>query len=394
VPTFELSNEQEQCVKDIKHWRRNKTKPWYLVSGPAGCGKTELVKEVLQTVKGEVILAGPTGKSALIMSQRTKLPAQTIHSLIYKPAGSGGSREAIERLKEELKVVGESSARGQVLSRELKKLLSEVKPLFNLNVDSALKNAALLVVDEMSMVPEYVIQDLLSFNVPVLFQGDFHQLKPVCSKPFFTPKDTDFELTQVHRQAKDSPIIYLATLAREGKPLPLGKHGDSVVTREVSVEEAMSHDQIIVGKNKTRHATNAKVRHILGRQSQLPEPEDRVMCLHNNAKAGLMNGQQFIVTSFNDIDRTTCTLGIKGDDLNTRFVAHKHYFLEQEPEPWHKQAAENFGYSYAATCHKMQGDQAESVYVLDQSRCFPGQEKAWLYTAATRSQKRLTIKLI
>lgn len=390
--SIELSLEQEQCVKEIKNWRRNKTKPWYLVSGPAGCGKTELVKKVLETVKGEVILAGPTGKSALIMSQRTKRPAQTIHSLIYKPAGTGGNREAIERLKIELASAGENSDRGQVLSRELKKLLSAVKPLFSLNLDSPLKNAALLVVDEMSMVPEYVIQDLLSFNVPILFQGDFHQLKPVCSVPFFNPKDTDFELTQVHRQAKDSPIIYLATLAREGKPLPFGKHGDSTVTREVSVEEAMSHDQIIVGKNTTRHATNAKVRHILGRKSELPEPGDKVMCLGNNAKAGLMNGQKFIVTSYDDIDKHKCILGVKGDDIDTRFVSHKDYFLEKEPEPWHKQSAENFGYSFSCTCHKMQGDQADSVYVLDQSRCFPGQEKAWLYTSITRAQTRLTIK--
>lgn len=390
---FELSNEQEQCVKDIKNWRRNKTKPWYLVSGPAGCGKTELVKEVLRTVKGEVILAGPTGKSALIMSQRTKCPAQTIHSLIYKPAGTGGNRQAIERIKEELKTLDVNTDRSRVLSRELKNLMSAVKPLFNLNLDSNLRNAALLVVDEMSMVPEYVIQDLLSFNIPVLFQGDFYQLQPVCSKSFFKPKDADFNLTQVHRQARDSPIIHLATLAREGKPLPIGRYGESVVTREVSESEAMEHDQIIVGKNKTRHATNAKVRNLLGRTSELPEPGDKVMCLYNNAKACLMNGQKFTVTSFDDIDKHKCILGVKGDDIDTRFVAHKDYFLEKEPEPWHKQSAENFGYSYACTCHKMQGDQADSVYILDQSKFFPGQENAWKYTSLTRAQTRVSIKL-
>jgi exodeoxyribonuclease-5 len=704
VSTFELSNEQEQCIKDIKHWRRNKTKPWYLLTGPAGSGKSELIKKTLETVKGEVILAGPTGMSALIMSQRTGRPAQTIHSLIYKPAGTGGNREAIERMKKELEIVTESSDRGKVLVRELKNLLSAVKPLFNLNLESPLREAALLVVDECfvkgtlvdtpsglvsietlkpgdkvinaigtdsviatskkisqnvcqikagttkitcsenhvfftsrgevfardlrpddrlvstresmrllsdyvstegedrtcsilqhqlwlamaseeaglsrslhgrkkyesgtgekdilsfwntrgsgsgrsnkktksdrrseclqenkrntqeewsqtlstgrkwegtysptektlvgsrarmdtriypnhrewlpapslqighrrsnqndlprnrwrqppfqssqgarsqkrhisgftrvdsveileqgdtrldrfrdadgklylydiqclrhhsfsvqghlvhncSMVPEYVIQDLLSFNVPVLFQGDFDQLPPVASKTSFKASDADFKLTQVHRQAKDSPIIYLATLAREGRPLPIGRYGDSVVTREVSVDSAMSHDRIIVGKNSTRHATNAKIRNILGRVSELPEPGDKIMCLHNNAKAGLMNGQKFIVTSFDDIDKYICSLGVKGDDIDSRFVAHKDYFFEKEPDPWHKQRAENFGYAYAVTCHKMQGDQAPAVYVMDQSRYFRGQEKAWLYTACTRSQTRLTVKL-
>lgn len=392
---MELSAEQERARQKFLSWYRSphKARPYFFLTGPAGSGKTHLTKAILESIKGTVLCAGPTGKSASVLSSRTGLPAQTIHSLIYKPAGTSGNKQTVERLKAELESVGETSEKGKVLSKELKKLLSDVKPLFTLNLDSGLKEAALLVVDECSMVPEPIVQDLLSFGIPVLVQGDPFQLAPVKAKSFFNVNEADFALKEIHRQSKDSPIIYLATLAREGKRLPLGYHGESLVTKEVSTEQAMDHDQIIVGKNSTRHGTNAKVRRVLGRSSLMPEPGDKLMCLHNNAKAGLMNGSKFIATSFDDISKDKCILGVKGDDIESRFVAHKDYFLEKEPDPWLKSSAECFTYSYAATCHKMQGDQADSVFVIDQSRFFPGQEKAWIYTAITRSSKRVTVKI-
>ncbi len=394
--SFELSAEQTRACTSILGWYRSssKSKPYFFLTGPAGSGKTQLTKSVLESIRGTVLCVGPTGKSALVMTQRTGLPAQTIHSLIYKPTGTGGNKEAVGRIQTELVSVGENSDRGRVLSKELQKLLSDVKPLFTLNLDSALRQASLLVVDECSMVPEPIIQDLLSFGVPILVQGDPFQLAPVMAKSFFKTNEADFALTEIHRQALDSPIIRLATLARQGKPLPLGQYGeDCLVTNDVSAEQAMSHEQIIVGKNSTRHATNKKVRSILGRKSEFPEVGDKLMCLHNNAKAGLMNGAKFITTSFDDISQSKCIIGVKGDDINTRFVAHKEYFLEKKPDPWHASTAESFTYSYACTAHKMQGDQASSVYVVDQSRCFPGQEKQWLYTAITRATERITIRV-
>lgn len=391
---LELSAEQERARTAILAWYRSPNrKPWFFLTGGAGRGKTHCVKAVIDCIKGNVLLAGPTGKSAQVMSRAAGRPAQTIHSLIYRPQGTGGDKLAIEKMQAELTTLEAGSERARQLSTQLTKLLSGVKPLFSLNLESALLGANLLVVDECSMLSVDIINDLMSFNVPMLVQGDPFQLQPVMAKPFFKMSEADFCLTQIHRQAKDSPIIYLADLAQQGKKLPLGQYGESRVTRDVSTEEAMAHDQIIVGKNKTRHATNAKVREILGRSSPFPEPGDKLMCLHNNAKAGLMNGGKFIATSYASINETKCSLGIQGDDVNGRVIAHKEYFLEKEPSPWEKSKAECFTYSYAATCHKMQGDQEKAVFVLDQSKCFPGQEKAWLYTSITRSIERVTVRI-
>lgn len=374
-------------------YRSPNRKPWFFLTGAAGCGKTHCVKSVIDSIKGNVILCAPTGKAAAVMSRATGRSAQTIHSLIYRPQGTGGDRLAIEKMQKELLTLEATSDKARQLKAQVDKLLSGVRPLFSLNLESALLEASLVVVDECSMVSSETINDLLSFRVPVLVQGDPAQLLPVMSKPFFKVEEADVCLTQIHRQAKDSPIIHLATLAREGKRLPIGRYGDSVVTRDVSTEEAMAHDQIIVGLNKTRHATNTKVRNILGRASPFPEPGDKLMCLHNNAKAGLMNGCKFLTTSYHDISEFKCSLGIKGDDVNGRVIAHKQYFLEDEPSPWEKSKAECFTYSYAATCHKMQGDQEKSVFVLDQSRYFKGQQQAWLYTSITRAMERVTVRI-
>jgi len=40
----------------------------------------------------------------------------------------------------------------------------------------------------------------------------------------FTQAEPDVMLTEIHRQAGESAIIRLATMAREGRPIPYGEH--------------------------------------------------------------------------------------------------------------------------------------------------------------------------
>ena len=46
------------------------------------------------------------------------------------------------------------------------------RPMFQLNLESALKEAALVVVDEASMIGNMMGEDLISFGCPVLALGD------------------------------------------------------------------------------------------------------------------------------------------------------------------------------------------------------------------------------
>jgi hypothetical protein len=43
--------------------------------------------------------------------------------------------------------------------------------------------------------------------------------------------DDIFQLTEIHRQARDSPVLQLATLARQGLPLIHGAYGERAVQR-------------------------------------------------------------------------------------------------------------------------------------------------------------------
>jgi exodeoxyribonuclease-5 len=402
----QLSAEQERGRTAFLQWYRNphKSKPYFFLTGGAGRGKTFLTKAIIDSIRGNVLLATPTGKAALVLAKATQRPVQTIHSLIYRPQGTGGNKLAIEKADAELKTLDPLTDKAIKLAEQLKKLLSGVKPLFSLNLDSSLSEADLLVVDEASMVGPDTINDLLSFNVPLLVLGDPYQLPPVMAQSFFKANEADFCLTEIHRQAKDSPIIHLAELARQGKPLSVGQYGSSRVTREVSPEEAIAHDQIIVGKNETRHATNHKIRILQNREGDYPNIGEKVICRRNNNKLGLLNGDQFTVTSYEAITKHTGIIGLTNETLSTRVTCHSEFFVMaqvkgkwtvNEPSPWDIPKAECFQYGYVTTAHSAQGSGYPSVYILDQSRCF-GRDIAskWLYTSITRAAERVTIKLL
>lgn len=390
---FELSPEQERGRSAVLQWFRNpnRTKQWFFLNGSAGTGKSSCTVATIESIKGKVLFAAPTAKAALVMSRKGCQGAQTIHSLIYKPKGVGGNKAAIHKMEAELKTLDPNTDKARLLAKELKKLLEGVKPMFSLNLDSALREASLLVVDEVSMVDHFTMQDLLSFNIPILVQGDLWQLPPIGGKNFFKDIPADYTLTQIHRQAADSPVIHLATLARDKKPIPLGNYGDSFVTNDKSKVDALSHDQIIVGKNTTRHATNEKVRMLRGFIGEMPNPGETVICKNNNRELGLTNGDIFKVDSFDIISNNVGIIGVTNEELSTRVICHTQYFVGKEPDPWEKKKRECFSFGYCATAHACQGSEYPSVYMVDQSRYFPGIQSLWKYTGISRASDRITI---
>jgi ATP-dependent exoDNAse (exonuclease V) alpha subunit len=70
--------------------------------------------------------------------------------------------------------------------------------------------AHLAIIDEVSMVNEEMANDLMSFDVPILVVGDPGQLPPIEGAGYFTNREPDIFLREIHRQAADNPIIRLA----------------------------------------------------------------------------------------------------------------------------------------------------------------------------------------
>lgn len=405
---MDWSPKQDAALLAVGEWLANPNRqPLFRLFGYAGTGKTTLARHFAEGCGGLVLFAAFTGKAASVMRANGCVSADTIHRLIYKPQPKSEVRMLelngrIAELETELRNAMPDEER-ELKSEQLqeakaeKKALSEdlKKPSFVLNFDSLVKEAKLLIVDECSMVNEEMGRDLLSFGTPILVLGDPAQLPPVGGAGYFTKDQPDVMLTEIHRQAQDSPIIRLATAIRKGDEIPTGKHGESLVVhrRDLDPESVMAHDQMLVGRNATRKSYNARVRERLGRSSHLPEPPDKLVCLRNDHKVGLLNGEIWITEEGTIVDNDEMALLIRNEENGTVLAcdAHRHPFEGRELEYFERLRAQEFDYGYALTCHKAQGSQWPSVILFDESGCFRKDRKRWLYTAVTRAADRVTV---
>lgn len=395
------SPEQEKALAAVKHWLTSSDKQVFRLFGYAGTGKTTLAKALAEDA-GDVLFAAFTGKAAHVL-QSKGCPASTIHSLIYQVREKSltAVRIAEQRLAKRLQELDPKEVDNDPEVIQLRKVLTEEaananQPFFQLNLDSPVRDADLVIIDECSMVDGRMGQDLLSFGTKVLVLGDPAQLPPVMGEGFFTNAEPDIMLTEIHRQAKGNPIIDLATMIRTFNRPKVGTYGSSVVMpkEELTKEIAMGADQIIVGRNKTRHGYNARLRALHGYEGQLPNPGERVICLRNNHEVGLLNGSIWDVSSALELDTDRIIMDLVNEDgQEVNVEAHTHYFQGREKDlsPFLKREAEEFTYGYAITCHKSQGSQWNSVLVLDEGWCFRDDKWKWLYTAVTRAANRVVI---
>lgn len=369
------SPQQDDALKASAAWlkdigagggRRRLNQQVFRLFGYAGTGKTLLARHLAEHVDGEVAFAAFTGKAALMLRRRGAASATTIHSLIYRPRG--GEEEA---------------------------------PTFVINRDSAAAGAKLIVIDECSMVDEELGRDLLSFGVPVLVLGDPAQLPPVKGGGFFTEHEPDMMLTEVHRQARDNPIIEMSMIVREGGVLAPGQYGDSRVIsrRDLKAEDVLASDQVLVGRNKSRRAYNIRMRQLIGRWDWRPASGDKLVCLRNNRKKGLLNGGLWVVKEVGAPKRGQFALRVapeeKPDGKAIAVTVPPHCFDPEAGEvPYAAgRTGEAFDYGYALTVHKAQGSQWEDVVLLDESFAFSEYRERWLYTGLTRAERKVTVAM-
>ena len=124
----------------------------------------------------------------------------TIHSLIYSPI---------------------TNSREEIVGWERKE---EIK--FNL-----------IIVDESSMIDQFIWADLLSYGVPIIAVGDHGQLPPI-KGTFNLMSNPEIKLEEIHRQKKGNPIIELSVIARKLGKIDVGHYGKGVLKLAKSDSES------------------------------------------------------------------------------------------------------------------------------------------------------------
>ena len=347
----------------------------------AGTGKTTLVQFIIKELKlknEHVTYIAYTGRAALILRNKGCPNAKTAHKLLY---------------------YSEEKTDGTFVHKPRKNLEGNFK---------------LIVCDEASMMPQEMIDLLLSHGVHVLFLGDQAQLPPIEGEQDIL-KEPHVFLTEITRQALDNPIIKMSMDVREGKPFVYGgnKQCRVIPRNKVTNGLLLGADIIIVGKNVTRHKINEYVRQLKwgDKYTENPIDGDRVICLKNKWDTVGSNGDPLINGQLGQLKNiriqdippygTILIADFLSDDgglYNNLMIDYKLMLTGQttiNSDNW-KQFASwpklfEFAYGHAVTAHKSQGSEFNRVIVYDEAFGDAEQKRRWRYTSVTRSSSQLVV---
>lgn len=404
------------------------------VSGPAGSGKTTIIRQVYDYYKNKgirVALAAPTGKAARRIKEATGIDAKTIHKLLEY--GKPGDRDENGK---------------------------PIDPTFPQRHRKNPLDETIILVDEYAMVP-YELHDNLLAALPsggcVFAFGDVYQLPPIekvrhngptpFEKLLKRPGDS-ITLERVYRQGEGSSILEAANRIRRGWIPERGDDGDEFLVKFTSTPlKELSHivmhsgvdyksirNQIIIPQNKGRMGVtkaNELLRNILNPnpvgELNLPrhkwaekEPVsiaigDKVVCTENSydirdyferfsewtdeqkplfssfiptpENKQMLNGETGIVTQTYPDGSFEIDFGdriVEIPSVYTEYWVEKDRLIDVYP-------ARNIQLAYALTTHKCQGSEFDNVvYVLNSSMTYM-QTRPNFYTAITRARKGVTV---
>lgn len=396
VLTDKQNNAKNKCI----YWYKNKTKPTFTIAGVAGSGKSTIIEIIIEEMglsKNNVAYCAYTGMASNVLIRKGN-PATTIHKLIYDP----------------VEVTDEKTKKKKIVF-VLKENLEE--------------NIKLIVVDEVSMVSQKMLDELMSFGVPILATGDPKQLPPIGSGMNHLLDNPDVFLDEPLRQALDNPIIYIANLIRQGIKPQVGSYGGKVniYNRERFpshlIEEA---NQILAGRNATVSNLNKFYRaNVLGLNNLHPIEGEKLICLKNNwdlriqenqIENYLVNGLIGIADNIKAFPKNkTFTMDFKpiyfdktqfkkviGDSLMFTDSGCKDDYYVQENYPYEalmrkpleasQTRINKFDYAYAITVYKSQGSEFDRVLYYDEM-LRKDLYFEHFYTAVTRAKDTLDILL-
>lgn len=385
-----LSKSQQQVLDQLVEWLQAGAPERHItVGGYAGTGKTTLTAELRSTLHRKwpqlnVAFCSFTGKATQVLRSklkqanvlRNKDTVGTIHSLIYEPV---------------------TNNRGEVVGWDRKDIREQ--------------GLRLIIVDEASMIDQFIWQDLRSFDIPIIAIGDHGQLPPIQGE-FNLMESPQLELTEIHRQAAGNPIVKLSMLAREEGKVPIGDYAKGVKKFDrhnsdagYQINELLMNwnpdTLILCGYNHTRQQINQNIRQVLEFHSPQPQPGERVICLRNNRNAGIYNGmlgtiksiEEVNVESKDDPDYYFASIAMDGESVYHKLNISAEQFGHKQTVTKTDKQIELFDFGYALTVHKAQGSQAPRVILFEErfKQMDDNEWRRWLYTGITRAESELFI---
>lgn len=368
----------------------------FLLTGPAGTGKSTIARALGN--KG-VLYLSPTGKGALALRQRSGVDATTVHRGLYAPPPRTGGKAT--KIAAQLIAAENATKPDAKLIKRLRDQLHVLRarqggPLWVVHNEAPVKDASLVVVDECFMLSRQIIDDLHKHARRIVFLGDPHQLPPVAGDCPLSRRRPDAELTEIHRQALENPILRVATAVREGRALPTenmnGAGAYNYMNKKDTVwEQYRAADQIIVAKNATRRRMNVNYRARIGRNGLLSLGE-RLIFLTNAHEMEIYNGSTGELTLRDGVDDGCYDVNVCLDDGREIPAVPLWDGVLRGLTP--KECPRDFlpiDYAYAITCHKAQGSEYGNVLVYDEGFGDRETHRRWLYTACTRPRDALTV---
>lgn len=393
---MELTEKQKEGLA-IAVERFNMGFPYTIIAGYAGTGKSTLIKFIIEALNidlEDVVYLAYTGKAAEVLRRKGCPNACTAHKFLFYSS---------------------KTIQGNFIFKPRKSL--ESRP-------------ALVVVDEISMLPKELWELLLSHKIYVIACGDPFQIPPIS-------KDSEngllenphIFLDEIMRQEEDSEIITLSMNIRKMNPIFFSKGKEVQIFPWENLIDGMYTwaDQVIVGTNKKRAEVNAYVRNMLGKSGK-PQVGDKLISLENHwdildttQESALVNGTIGYVKEIKEdsvvynirpgfrigpIDVYRLTLENEIGEIFSDIIIDKKYIdtgvrtlsPKQEYHIYKNKIrlAETapclFDYGYAITGHRAQGSEWDKVLVIEEAFPFNKIEHArWLYTGVTRGSEKVVL---
>jgi hypothetical protein len=358
-----LSQDQKDAIQGALNC------PWSFILGPAGSGKTTVIKEIvkyLQDKKLKYCLMAYTGKAAMRINEVTGQPASTIH--MY-----------------------------------LKKLIC----------------CDYIIVDEVSMVTTSLMYDLLySYNMAfkktpkIICLGDDNQLLPIEAgfflKEIIKSKSLPiFYLTSNHRCTFEEDGISLnaraicsntfSKIVKAKNFIPCGTSDKDLnkLLNKFKDMELTCKDFAILSPYKELDGVNACAQNIFTEKGiqdvkgRWWNEGDPVVCRKNLYNSDLFNGEQGIITKVDDLRQ----------EMEVTFKRSKHTFkLGREEKKELKEdkdlTTNNLEVAYAMTVHRSQGSEWDYIIFYLPPKAVAAKQfinRNLIYTAITRARKGVFI---